>query len=77
MYNEKTKDAFDFLRIPSTFTLPGGRFSFRVRNWFPDDNSRSDALILTKLGTLMYNRTTKDACDFGRILPIFQSVDYF
>ena len=64
MYKMKTKDAFDFRRIPPTFTPPGGRFSFRVHNWFPDDNSRSDALILTKLCTLVYNGKTKEAFDF-------------
>ena len=74
VYNGKTKDAFDFRRIPPTFTPPGGRFSFRVRNWFPDDNSRSDALILTKLCTLVYNWKTKV---FQQIPPMFQSVDYF
>ena len=71
VYNGKTKDAFDFRRIPPTFTPPGGRFSFRVCNWFPDDNSRSDALILTKLNTLVYNGKTKDAFDFRRIPPTF------
>ena len=71
MYKVKTKDAFDFRRIPPTFTPPGGRFSFRVHNWFPDDNSRSDARILTKLSTLVYNGKTKDAFDFRRILPTF------
>ena len=69
MYKVKTKDAFDFRRIPPTFTPPGGRFSFRVHNWFPDDNSRSDALILTKLCTLVYKVKTKD--DFRRIPPTF------
>ena len=65
VYNGKTKDAFDLRRILPTFTPSGGRFSFRVRNWFPDDNSRSDALILTKLGTLVYNGKTKEAFDFS------------
>merc|ERR1711911_133059 len=66
VYNEKMKDAFDFRQIPPTFTPPGGRFSFRVCNWFPDDNSRSNALILMKLCTLVYNEKTKDAFDFRR-----------
>ena len=74
MYDGKTKEAFDFRRIPPTFTPPCGRFSFRVRNWFPDDNLRSDALILTKLCTPVYNGKTMV---FRRILPMFQSVDYF
>ena len=71
VYYGKTKEPFDFRRIPSTFTPPSGRFSFRVHNWFLDDNSRSDALILAKLCTLVYNGKTKDAFDFRRIPPTF------